>query len=759
MFAFCLLLAFASRGIVRGDEYIFKELSDQIGKPGENVTFNCSILKKTTNGSVIPPEPLTIDWTFTALSTNVSRTIYTFTINNTDVTSSTSSNLAKYYSPMGSLDVTVISIGTRDAGKYECSIRNTGKQAVAWLSINEGVLCTLVDQKDNSTVYTLGETASFKCQVKFSGTERPNISWRFGGRDVSEKPMVEISDTLVTSAVNLTVSKNTLASKTVTCLVTFYTVSYPCFVDIIGEDRVSIGSVRLQPQHDKNIYLKGENVTLLCDADGYPNPQYTWIHRALDGSDTIILPATSRLYQLRNVSASNTGNYTCYVENWVKGQKYNDSKYVLIYINEPISASSNPGDKPSYDLETTTLFPVLIAAKGISPYAIGAMVSAGLAAVLIIIFIILSMKMRARERRLHERVSRMHDENLDDQEVELLDENIQSDGIDPPVNHNTLKQWEILRKDIRMVELNARGSYVEVWKGRMRKQPGKEDIIKVAIKKLVQESTEREKKFFLAELEVLKVVQTHPNVIKLIGCYTMNEPWLMMLEFASEGTLQQYLQRHRPGEMVVEIDTQDQGQESVSLKNQTLTSHRLLSFAAQVASGLEHLQKYKLIYYRLRAASVLMSRNGTCKLSGFGFPNDITERNMYEQATTPVRWMAPESLSHHIYTSKTDVWVFGVLLWEIVHFGLPPYPDMGLNEVAERVQAGYRMSHPLHCSEEFYNVMSLCWHENMENRPGFGDILQNLSHLAENADFHIKLENLPESLKTADMDDNSEDAV
>ncbi|KAL3885842.1 hypothetical protein ACJMK2_025874 [Sinanodonta woodiana] len=84
---------------------------------------------------------------------------------------------------------------------------------------------------------------------------------------------------------------------------------------------------------------------------------------------------------------------------------------------------------------------------------------------------------------------------------------------------------------------------------------------------------------------------------------------------------------------------------------------------------------------------------------------------------------------------------------------------MGLNEVAERVQAGYRMSHPLHCSEELYNVMSLCWHENMENRPGFGDILQNLSHLAENADFHINLENLPECLKTADMDDNSEDAV
>ncbi|KAL3885856.1 hypothetical protein ACJMK2_025888, partial [Sinanodonta woodiana] len=590
---FLILYIYCFTDIVRGEEYIFKELSDQVGKPGENVTFNCSILKKTTNGSVIPWEPLTIDWTFTALSANVSRTIYTFTINNTDVTSSTSANLTKYYSPMGSLDVTVISIGPNDAGKYECSIRDTGKRAVAWLSVNEGVVCTLVDQKDNSTIFTLGETASFKCHARYSGVERPKISWKFGGRDVSEKPLVEISDTLVTSAVNLTVSKNTLASKTVTCLVTFYTVSYLCFVDITGEEKVSVGSVRLQPHHDKNIYLRGENVTLLCDADGYPNPQYTWIYRTIDDSDAIILPATSRIYQLRNVSASNTGNYTCYVENWVKGQKYSDSKYVLIYVSEPISTSVSPGDKASHDFETTTLSPVLIAAKGISPYAIGAMISASLAAVLIIIFIILSMKMRARERRMHERVSRMHDENLDDQEVELLDENIQSDGIDPPLNQNKLKQWEILRKDIRMVELAARGSYVEVWKGRMRKQPGKEDIIKVAIKKLVQESTEREKKFFLAELEVLKAVQTHPNVIKLIGCYTMNEPWLMMLEFASEGTLQQYLQRHRPGEMVVEIDTQDQGQESVSLKNTTLTSHRLLSFAAQVASGLEHLQKYK----------------------------------------------------------------------------------------------------------------------------------------------------------------------
>ncbi|KAJ8316036.1 hypothetical protein KUTeg_006050 [Tegillarca granosa] len=213
-----------------------------------------------------------------------------------------------------------------------------------------------------------------------------------------------------------------------------------------------------------------------------------------------------------------------------------------------------------------------------------------------------------------------------------------------------------------MSDLISRGSYVEVWKGRMRKYPEKEEVIRIAIKRISDEATEKDRKFFLAEMEVLKMLKPHINVIQIIGCYTLNEPWLIMLEYAQDGTLFEYLQKGRPGDDLQEVEITSNARQSVKLKKKRLDSYRLLALAAQVANGLEHLNRFKLIYYRLRTLSVLMSKGGICKLSGFGFPQDIRERNLYESNSAPIRWMAPESIKDNTYNVKTDVWSYGITM-------------------------------------------------------------------------------------------------
>eukprot|EP00105_Crassostrea_gigas_P000843 XP_011412798.2 PREDICTED: tyrosine kinase receptor Cad96Ca [Crassostrea gigas] len=214
------------------------------------------------------------------------------------------------------------------------------------------------------------------------------------------------------------------------------------------------------------------------------------------------------------------------------------------------------------------------------------------------------------------------------------------------------------------MDLIATGSYCEVWRGRMRKHSDSTDVLRVAIKKMLDDASAVGRKYFLAEMEVMKSLKAHSNVITLIGCYTLTEPWMLMLEYAHEGTLQRYLQKHRPGAQHVEI----QSQESVRLKNSKIDAKKLLSMATQVINGLLHLTKYKLIYYRLSASSILVAKGGVCKLSGFGFQKEITERNIYEKESLPVRCMAPESLSQNIYDTRSDTYAFGILLWQIIHF-------------------------------------------------------------------------------------------
>ncbi|XP_061183604.1 fibroblast growth factor receptor homolog 1-like [Saccostrea echinata] len=698
----------------------------------DNVTLSCKLLK---DGETIVNfhevgEPYRLVWNFTGVGETEPRTIHEVYSNGLALpTSSVKYNNTHYQSDFDT-SLHILNITFSDAGTYSCSLNNENKAFE--LYVIEKPYC----HNYNSSV-VVNQQAYFDCSVNFHGNNRPEVSWKHGNRGLNFSVDFE-NETYTLARMSLNASEED-DGKVFICHVTFPYVHNGFICQALPKLKVYFPvketDIILSPY--KKVYEEGSNIILRCVAIGEPHPHYTWTFTPLSDPLNESVRSTHPAYKIVNAHRNDIGNYTCIVHNEINHTKYTDTKIVFLNIVENKVTTV----KPKY-----RMMPKPMEDKGdgdinFNAYAVGAVVSSLLAILLIVVFILLAIKFRARERKYREGMSLVQDDFTDDQE--LLDEDMitpNGGNEEAQGQYRRLGQyWEIPKRDVRLMDLIATGSYCEVWRGRMRKHSDSTDVLRVAIKKMLDDASEVGRKFFLAEMEVMKTLKAHSNVITLIGCYTLTEPWMLMLEYAHEGTLHKYLQKHRPGSHRVEI----QSQEMVRLKNNKIDAKKLLSLASQVISGLLHLTKYKLLYYQLSVSSVLVAKGGVCKLSGFMFQKEITERNLYEKESLPVRCMAPESLSENIFDTKTDTYAFGILLWQIIHFGLRPYPSMDIDEVKEKVLSGYRMSQPQHCSSELFAIMERCWSVNPDERPLYPDILQALSVLQINSDANIVLEDLP----------------
>uniref|UniRef100_M4AU63 receptor protein-tyrosine kinase n=1 Tax=Xiphophorus maculatus TaxID=8083 RepID=M4AU63_XIPMA len=275
---------------------------------------------------------------------------------------------------------------------------------------------------------------------------------------------------------------------------------------------------------------------------------------------------------------------------------------------------------------------------------------------------------------------------------------------------------------IRKEKVIGVGEFGEVFRG-MMKVPRKGELA-VAIKTLKPGYSEKQRQDFLSEASIMGQF-SHPNIIRLEGVVTKFKHAMIVTEYMENGALDTYLKEH---------DTE-------------IPPYQLLGMLRGIAAGMKYLSDMNYVHRDLAARNVLVNSSLECKVSDFGLSR-VLEDDAEGTYTTrggkiPIRWTAPEAIEYRKFTSASDVWSFGIVMWEVMAFGERPYWDMSNHEVMKAINEAFRLPAPMDCPSAIYQLMLQCWQHDRSKRPRFSDIVNILDKLLQS----------PESLKTiADFD-------
>ncbi|XP_032869800.1 fibroblast growth factor receptor 1-like isoform X2 [Amblyraja radiata] len=285
-------------------------------------------------------------------------------------------------------------------------------------------------------------------------------------------------------------------------------------------------------------------------------------------------------------------------------------------------------------------------------------------------------------------------------------------------------RWEFSRERLTLGKPLGEGCFGQVVMGETigldKEKPSRP--VPVAVKMLKADATEKDLSDLISEMEMMKMIGKHKNIINLLGACTQDGPLYVIVEFASKGNLREYLRARRPPGMEYCYNPTHMPNEQLSFKD-------LVSCAYQVSRGMEYLASKKCIHRDLAARNVLVTEENVMKIADFGLARDIHHIDYYKKTTNgrlPVKWMAPEALFDRIYTHQSDVWSFGVLLWEIFTLGGSPYPGIPVEELFKLLKEGHRMDKPSNCTQELYMTMRDCWHVMPSQRPTFKQLVEDL---------------------------------
>uniref|UniRef100_A0A3B5A6M2 Ephrin type-A receptor 7 n=1 Tax=Stegastes partitus TaxID=144197 RepID=A0A3B5A6M2_9TELE len=278
---------------------------------------------------------------------------------------------------------------------------------------------------------------------------------------------------------------------------------------------------------------------------------------------------------------------------------------------------------------------------------------------------------------------------------------------------------EIEASRIKIEKIIGSGEFGEVCYGRMR-LPGKRDI-PVALKTLKAGYTEKQKRDFLAEASIMAQFD-HPNVIRLEGVVTHSKPVMIITEYMENGSLDSFLRRH-------------DGQ---------FTIIQLVGLLRGIAAGMTYLSDLGYIHRDLAARNILVNSNLVCKVSDFGLSRVLEDDPDAAYTTSggkiPIRWTAPEAIAYRKFSSSSDVWSYGVVMWEVMSYGERPYWNLTNRDVIKSVEEGYRLPAPMGCPAALHTLMLDCWQKDRNERPRFCQIVTVLDKLIRN----------PENLKSMD---------
>ncbi|XP_070255152.1 tyrosine-protein kinase receptor UFO isoform X3 [Myotis yumanensis] len=280
-----------------------------------------------------------------------------------------------------------------------------------------------------------------------------------------------------------------------------------------------------------------------------------------------------------------------------------------------------------------------------------------------------------------------------------------------------LRDVMVDRHKVALGKTLGEGEFGAVMEGQLNQD---DSILKVAVKTMkIAICTRSELEDFLSEAVCMKEFD-HPNVMRLIGvCFQGSEldgfpAPVVILPFMKHGDLHSFLLYSRLGDQPVFLPTQ-----------------MLVKFMADIASGMEYLSTKRFIHRDLAARNCMLNENMSVCVADFGLSKKIYNGDYYRQgriAKMPVKWIAIESLADRVYTSKSDVWSFGVTMWEIATRGQTPYPGVENSEIYDYLRQGNRLKQPVDCLDGLYALMSQCWELNPQDRPSFSQLREDLEN-------------------------------
>ncbi|NXX13650.1 FLT3 kinase, partial [Podargus strigoides] len=348
-------------------------------------------------------------------------------------------------------------------------------------------------------------------------------------------------------------------------------------------------------------------------------------------------------------------------------------------------------------------------------------------------------------------------------------------------------KWEFPRENLEFGQVLGSGAFGKVVNATAYGISNAEDSVQVAVKMLKEKADASEEDALMSELKMMTHIGSHENIVNLLGACTVSGPIYLIFEYCCYGDLLNYLrskrekfhwtltdifkqhnfsfyhnihldQNSREDEFEITQTSQNMnvtsGSNGIVLYSEedkikhasrqmdeeddfnVLTFEDLLCFSYQVAKGMEFLESKSCIHRDLAARNVLVTHGKLVKICDFGLARDVVNDSNYivrGNARLPVKWMAPESLFEMTYTMKSDVWSYGILLWEIFSLGVNPYPGIQVDtNFYKLIQSGFKMDRPYYARKDVYRVMQSCWALDSRKRPSFSQLVSSLAcQLAE----------------------------
>ncbi|XP_036953570.1 fibroblast growth factor receptor 1-A isoform X8 [Acanthopagrus latus] len=579
------------------------------------------------------------------------------------------------------------------------------------------------------------KTVKFRCQA--NGNPTPTLKWYKNGKEFKRDHRIggfKVRDHVWTIIMESVVPSD---KGNYTCVVEnqYGSINHTYQLDVV--ERSPHRPILQAGLPANRTAVVGSDVEFECKVFSDPQPHIQWLkHIEVNGSrvgpdglpyvrvlKTAGLNTTDKemeVLQLRNVSFDDAGEYTCLAGNSIGFSHH--SAWLTVF--EAV---------PHYPPANHTYLEVVI-------YCVGFFFIAVMIAIAIIVKIRSSSKKSdfnsqlavhklAKSIPLRRQVSVDSSSSIHSGVMLVRPARLSSSGSPmlSGVSEYELPQdprWELPRDRLVLGKPLGEGCFGQVVMGEAlgldKEKPNR--ITKVAVKMLKSDATEKDLSDLISEMEMMKIIGKHKNIINLLGACTQDGPLYVIVEYASKGNLREYLRARRPPGMEYCYNPDQVPVENMSIKD-------LVSCAYQVARGMEYLSSKKCIHRDLAARNVLVTEDSVMKIADFGLARDIHHIDYYKKTTNgrlPVKWMAPEALFDRIYTHQSDVWSFGVLLWEIFTLGGSPYPGVPVEELFKLLKEGHRMDKPSTCTHELYMMMRDCWHAVPSQRPTFKQLVEDL---------------------------------